>query len=69
MTQDTTTKKSMAVAVQGVVRLEEYTEAGVKLAASADLATVAVIQPHITEFAPRERVFQWRQEQALSLDQ
>ena len=51
------------------MRLEKYTADGVQLAASADLATVAALQPHITEFTPRERVFEWRQEQALSTDQ
>jgi hypothetical protein len=42
----------IGVVLQGVVRLEEYTGEGAKLAASADLTTVAVIQPHITEFTP-----------------
>eukprot|EP00892_Ulva_mutabilis_P008547 jgi/Ulvmu1/6064/UM027_0042.1 len=50
---------------QGVVRKEHYTEAGVEIAASADLATVGALDAYITDYPPRERVFQWRQEQAL----
>lgn len=60
---------NIRIALQGVIRLEKYTEDGVQLAGSADLATIAVIQPYITEFTPRERVFEWRQEQALATEE
>lgn len=52
--------------MQGVVRKEHYTETGVEIAASADLATVGALDRYITAYPPRERVFQWRQEQAVT---
>jgi hypothetical protein len=50
----------------GIVRKEEYTAEGVRVCASADLGTISRLDAYVTELVPRERVFQWRREQALA---